>query len=177
MTGTHNSMSYLKPQWYLRPFAWIARCQSKTIEQQIKDGVRLFDMRIRFDDNHEPYFAHGLMAYKNIDVIDVLHKIPSNSYVRIILETNKYDYTQELLFKLLCQKIYYNSISIVFFEGRSKYNWEQLYDFKHNFSLTQYVGSMQSWYGKVCPYLYAKRNNKKNLKGLNNDMFALFDFL
>nr|DAH01868.1 MAG TPA: hypothetical protein [Crassvirales sp.] len=31
--GTHNSMSYLKPKrWWMRPFHFIAKCQSRHID-------------------------------------------------------------------------------------------------------------------------------------------------
>ena len=48
--ASHNSLTYYKPQWYLRPLAWIGRCQSKTIQEQYELGVRYFDIRIKYDD-------------------------------------------------------------------------------------------------------------------------------
>ena len=72
--GSHNSMSYLRPsQWWLRPFAWIGRCQSQTIgEQFIVWGVRWFDLRLAFDKKGQPYFAHGIFSYKDKDPFAIL---------------------------------------------------------------------------------------------------------
>lgn len=60
--GSHNSLTYLPvKQWYLKPFKWVAKCQSKTIDEQFCDyGVRLFDIRVKFN-NGEPVVAHGFM--------------------------------------------------------------------------------------------------------------------
>ena len=38
----HNSWSYLKPKvWWLRPFAFMARCQSKDIFEQYEPELRI----------------------------------------------------------------------------------------------------------------------------------------
>ncbi len=72
--GTHNSLSYLKPrQWWLRPVAWIARCQDMTIEEQLQYGVRYFDIRVKFHRGIA-ISGHGLMDY-DIPVHSVLHTI------------------------------------------------------------------------------------------------------
>lgn len=65
-------MSYLKPQWWLRPFAFMARCQSKNIHDQYAYGARMFDLRVVFDKSGKPYFAHGLASYKDEDVYETL---------------------------------------------------------------------------------------------------------
>lgn len=100
MIGSHNSMSYLPVrQWYLKPFWWMARCQSKTLNEQFHTyGVRLFDIRIRFDKNEEPIVAHGPIEFK-CDVLDYIGQIDKFAdkvfflnqpvYVRLILESNK----------------------------------------------------------------------------------------
>lgn len=62
--GSHNTMTYLPVrQWYLKPFWWMARCQSKDIKEQSK-YTDFFDIRVRFDKNDNPVFAHGLIEYK-----------------------------------------------------------------------------------------------------------------
>lgn len=96
--GTHNSLSYLKPrQWWLRPLAWIARCQDMTIEEQLQYGVRYFDIRVKFRNNIA-ISGHGLMDY-DIPVYTVLRDInktpvsPTSSNTpitaRLVLEDRK----------------------------------------------------------------------------------------
>lgn len=81
--ASHNSLSYAPvKQWYLKPFYWIAKCQSKNIEKQYKAGVRYFDFRL--DGSHP---AHGYIRYN----IDVLHELTflnrqGDCTVRIICE-------------------------------------------------------------------------------------------
>ena len=64
--GSHNSWSFLKPKhWWLRPFAFTARCQNIDIEKQyLLYDVRCFDLRINFDKKGELYICHGPLRYK-----------------------------------------------------------------------------------------------------------------
>ena len=65
--GTHNSATGGKLLWWLRPLAWVinptSRCQDKSIEQQLKDGVKLFNLQIT-KHNGNWVFSHGLAIYK-----------------------------------------------------------------------------------------------------------------
>ena len=65
MIGSHNSMSYLPPKrWYWRLFTPFWRCQDKTIEEQIKAGVKFFDLRVVWDRKLDCWqFAHGLVQF------------------------------------------------------------------------------------------------------------------
>ena len=65
--GTHNSATGGKLVWWLRPIGGIinltSKCQDKSIEQQLKDGVRLFNLQItKYNGNW--VFSHGLAIYK-----------------------------------------------------------------------------------------------------------------
>lgn len=63
--GTHNSLTYLKPQWWVRPFNFISKCQSLNLLEQYKRGVRLMDFRFRWNEKKEQFeVAHGLAVYK-----------------------------------------------------------------------------------------------------------------
>lgn len=72
--GTHNSATSSKLVWWQRPFSWIinltSKCQNKSIEQQLKDGVRLFNLQVTYYKNNW-YFSHGLAIYEE-DLFDVL---------------------------------------------------------------------------------------------------------
>ena len=71
--GSHNSWSYLPvKRWWMRPIAFMARCQRIDIRRQYEMGVRCFDLRIFFDNNHlgtgdgkeVMFVAHGIVKYK-----------------------------------------------------------------------------------------------------------------
>lgn len=85
VVGSHNSWSYLKPkywyQWILYPWA---KCQSKTITDQLDSDVRVFDLRVRFDLKN-----YDSTTYKNYNVINCLQVCHNNtifdySYYRLI---------------------------------------------------------------------------------------------
>lgn len=53
--ASHNTVTYPTiKQWYLRPFTFMARCQSRSHIEQYKRGARFFDIRVRFDKNGQP---------------------------------------------------------------------------------------------------------------------------
>lgn len=194
--GTHNSMTYLRPQkwygWFMIPFA---RCQRKTIEQQWNDGARCFDLRIRFTKQGEPYFAHGLYEctheVKPIDVLVQLDRLMIRynqpAFVRLILEDPDKQNYNVYYFEQLCriwethqarQSVTVNNV-LRFFGGNRKGDWAQIVEFDYKPNLTQYVGSMMEdarWYEKIMPFAYAWRRNKKNKQNPQGDI-AIYDFI
>ena len=179
--GSHDTMTYLKPtQWYLYPFQFMVKCQSKTIEEQYdKYGIRYFDLRVKFDEGNI-VFAHGLITYKG-NVWKVLEYLNSQEevWVRLLLEITKEDEIQDKFFIAFCQHVEEKYKNIKFHNGRRKYDWKQIYKFKFDEpSLDQKVSSMtwkiwDDWF----PYLYARLMNKKNIaKGTDKDFLAL-DFV
>ena len=189
LLGTHNSMSYMKPKsWWMYPINFIAKCQSKTIDQQLNSGIEVFDLRIRFDKHGIPYFAHGLVAYKGEDSVkDILNILQNQGlmdgpkYVRIILETNKPDMRQDCLFQNLVSSYISRYDKIIFYEFKRKCNWYELIPNSIYISNEQYVSSMKKpWI--FIPYIYAKLFNRKNFrKYLNSNpnfnTAYLFDFI
>lgn len=108
--GTHNSMSYLHDRrWWMRPFEPWARCQSKDIFDQYADGVRYFDLRIRFDKNGNPFFCHGLVEYElcGMSVYDLLRWLNAagSCYIRILYEGNPADDHAELLYNVFQSQV------------------------------------------------------------------------
>lgn len=65
--GTHNSGTGGKLVWWQRPIGWFihltSRCQDRTIEEQLKDGVRLFNLQVT-KYKGQWVFSHGLAIYK-----------------------------------------------------------------------------------------------------------------
>lgn len=194
--GTHNSMTYLRPQkwygWFMIPFA---RCQRKTIEQQWNDGARCFDLRIRFTKQGEPYFAHGLYECTHkanpAHVLEELYKLMlrdnEQAVVRLILEDPDKQNYNVYYFEQLCrvwethqarQSVTTNKV-LRFFGGNRKGDWAQIVEFDYKPNLIQYVGSMMEdarWYEKIMPFAYAWRRNKKNKQNPQGDI-AIYDFI
>ena len=67
MIGSHNTMTYLKPQkWWMKLINFTSKCQSKDIEEQYAAGVRYFDIRVCIGehDSLPTHYGHGLIRYK-----------------------------------------------------------------------------------------------------------------
>lgn len=138
--GSHNTMTYLRPsQWWLRPFAWIGRCQSESIGVQfITWGVRWFDFRLAFDKKDgKPYFAHGIFSYKDknvfaiLDYLNTLASPDDKAYVRLLNERDS-EFNKKC-FKHFCDSIdNYPSTNgkyrnLIFCGGQNKKDWKMIY--------------------------------------------------
>lgn len=188
MIGSHNSLTYLPVrQWYLKPFGWMARCQSKPILDQFANyNIRLFDFRVRFK-NGEPIIAHGPFEFKSGKDCTILEflfwvneaakSFNTPAYVRLILESNKKmkdQDKQELCFQEFCEYCIHKYPNITFFGGNRKYDWKVVYEFnvinpilidKYSSTTNIFGGKKDSWTAKLddfWPWLYAKLYNKKN---------------
>lgn len=180
--ASHDTMTYLPPKkWWLYPFRFMARCQSKSIQEQYENyGIRFFDLRISFDKNLKPEFRHGLIAYKaNVDKILNYLNDKGDVITRLIYE--KGDNT--FLFKEFCAKVEKKYPNIKFCEGRKKKGWEVYYDFKNNpsyedkYSSNNYKGTTGTILDDWFPWLYARFHNKKNVaRGTNKD-YLMIDFV
>lgn len=101
MIGTHNSLSYMPVyQWWLKPFFWVARCQSKDLLEQYNAGTRWFDFRCKRGVNGRYWAGHGLITY-NVHVDAMLEVLSERCkyasdlvFVRLMLEdnSNKYEF-------------------------------------------------------------------------------------
>lgn len=67
MIGSHNSMSYLPPKnlWGKITRLW-NKCQDKTLEEQYRDKVRYFDIRINLYGD-EWHFVHNKVDFGLVD--------------------------------------------------------------------------------------------------------------
>ncbi len=135
--ASHNTMSFLKPQWWLRPFAFMAKCQSKGLHDQYHAGARMFDLRIAFERDGTPYFAHGLASYKGVNVYKTLnwlsmmsrmHKYDTGELVivRVLNESN----TDEARFADFCREIDEKYVDIQFCGFRNKNNKGQMWEWR-----------------------------------------------
>lgn len=206
--GSHNTMTYLKPsQWWLRPFAWMGKCQSKDIRDQfICYGIRWFDLRLTFDKkNSTPYFAHGLFSYKEIDPFTILNFLEAVSkavqekvYIRLINERNS-DFNKKC-FTLFCKKVEEKYPNLIFIGGQNKKDWKIIYSFKNepdipvidkysscNHDTCEYdkqgkeikhIDNISTIIDDIYPEWYAKKNNLKNRnKYQDQNVYLIQDFI
>lgn len=167
LKGTHNSMSYLPPekwwQWLLRPFA---QCQRKTLNEQVKSGMQVFDLRIYRDKHNVWKFAHGLVGFKDATFWNTVSMLPKGAIVRLILERSN-SAEDERAFVELCRYVEQHHTD-TFIGGRRKKGWKLLYDFKANAQydsyIHQWVGSMAPdarMYERILPWAYARRLRRR----------------
>ena len=194
--GSHNSWSYLPlTKWWMKPFAWMARCQKKNVWLQKDDyNVKLFDLRVRFDsETGLPVVCHGLMEFETPNsIIDEFLKIlGKNHYVRVVLEMNKHDEFQEFKFKEFCKNLQSNYSDVHFFGGNNRTDWgckNPIYDFhtpledmddKYSSVTTLFPNGPKwlKWVDDLCPVLYAKLHNKENIEKGTNHKWLFIDFV
>lgn len=108
--GSHNSATGEKSANFLsklvKPFA---KCQSKTLKQQLEDDVQAFDFRVRYK-NDKLIIVHGLWN-SGLNINTILKKIVSHArfsnkeyYVRIIYTGEVYDENYHK-FELWCKRV------------------------------------------------------------------------
>lgn len=179
--GSHNTMSYLPPRyWWMRPFRFLAKCQSKTLLEQLDARAEAVDLRVCFDRKGVAQFAHGAMTFQcHVPFEKVLDRLPPYTAVRLILERERRA-SDERQFMRLCRAVESAYPWLAFFGGYSKRPWCKLYTFKSEengeLPLHQHVGSMAidaRWYEKIIPALYHRRKgHARPSAGIN-----LYDFI
>lgn len=198
--GSHNSLSYAKTKkWYMKPFAWMARCQKVDLHDQFyKYGVRYFDVRIDYKKDGTRVFKHGSAIWdlKVWEVIPTLNKMANTVnepvYVRVILENNFKSHDQAFKDKEFiedCAWFKDTYENLIFVGGRRKYDWERLYDFKtkeptlddkYSSTTHPFGGDKKSIFAKIddfWPWFYAKTHNKKHYKEGTKEDVLFLDFV
>lgn len=177
--GTHNSLTYHSPQWWVRPLNFIGQCQSLTIEQQYEMGVRYFDFRLRYDKNGR-YAAHGFLSYKKIafDYIFGFLNRKGDCLVQLILENHFWEESkgEEKFYDdvFLLKRTYPN---IRFTGGQKKRVWRSVV-FLPQYPLKR---CFEGFEGKELkfpyPKKYAKKNNARYWQEVDDEAYSLFDFI
>ena len=170
--GSHNSWSYLPVRkWWMKPIAFMARCQNIDIRKQYEMGVRCFDLRVRFDSDGNMIVAHGIIEYKDAHALIALMWLDDRKdcYVRVLHEArSEKQYTKYSVesFKKFCCMLENNFKNTRFWCGRNLYNWKTDYDFGDDPYYDEKYGSVSDmkWLYGWWPWLYAKLHNRKNLK-------------
>lgn len=176
--GTHNSLTYLRPQWWLRWMNFTARCQNLTIQEQYKAGVRYFDFRIKFT-RKGIRAGHGPMTYKaDFDSLFNFLNGKGDCIVNIVLENRRWQgrkkdaefvsYVDWLVSRYPC---------IHFVGGDRKRPWEKLIFLQG----VPARACFEFYEGKnfkfPYPLKYARKKNKEYWKGVNDSVYSLFDFV
>lgn len=188
--GSHNSMSYMEPISKIgKLFRFNIRCQRKTVYEQYHEyGIRLFDLRLYFNEVGRGYFKSGkymLDTYTIFQHLDFLNK-QGDAYVRISLEESHKDHYKynadfvESRFMSICHTFEIMYPGITFFGGERTYDNTILHLFRSEYSYKlfnnidfdrngEYYNSKKSIkhylykiIESICPLLYAKIINKKN---------------
>ena len=191
--ASHNTFSYAEPlQWWLRPFAFVARCQSKTLTEQFGEGIRIFDLRLRREKDGEWVIAHNAFVYargiKILHALEWLDEVARESdlpvYVRVLHEVRnerQEKYSSGIEFNIMCDWLNRTYRNIRFFGGQRVMDWRQDYVFppQNYIDYTELHASMRwpkwlHWW----PWLYARLYNGRNEREFaDKDMVAFVDFV
>ena len=197
--ATHNTMSYRKPkQFWAKLIPFIARCQSVDYKKQHELGAKGFDLRLFWDKHGKLEFRHGIVSYNADDIDEILEYANENKiYVRIILEIRDYnakhiENLDEIKQKFIdfCSQIETKYTNIKFYGGNTLNNWETIYEFKNKYNIKEVplYSSVTSLFNSkskflriiddLCPWIYAKLNNKKNINVYkDSDCMLVVDFI
>lgn len=162
----------------------IATCQTLDIRQQYEAGVRYFDLRVEFnEDGSKYYITHNIVKYKH-DLINDLKFLNSkrNIYCRVTLDyRDEKKTTKEQIeyFKLFCNKLSYNFVNITFVGGYALAPHKEICDLgTYGPHVTEVYSSVsKTRFAGWCPWLFAKRNNKRLLDKYQHDSFLMIDFI
>lgn len=168
----------------MRPFNFMSRCQSKSIREQFnRYNVRIFDLRVFFDRNHNPYIRHGLMdyGYRGVEQnLSFLNSRKTTVYVRVILESGRREYNGSAgdMFCIYCKYLEDRYPNLKFLEGVRKFDWKRLYDFGNacppmeaDFSSVKGSKIDDLW-----PGLYARKHNRKAIRNCKAK-YLMLDFV
>lgn len=171
----------------------IARCQCRNITSQYYDGVRMFDLRLRWDSKANDFtLAHGIVTYLGRYFHDLLwldeqaYNKDEDIYIRVLLEDSgkANDFIDER-FAEKCRALERRFTSLKFIGGfPARKRWrEYLYKFKTKEPSIdeQHVSVSGKWWQFV-PKRWAKKNNKRvriikeEVETIKSD-FLMLDFI
>lgn len=197
--ATHNTMSYRKPkQFWAKLIPFVARCQSVDYKKQHELGAKGFDLRLFWDKNGKLEFRHGIVSYNADDIDEILEYANENGiYVRIMLEIRDYNAkhienldTLKQKFKDFCSQIEAKYTNIKFYGGNALNDWETVYEFKNKYDIKEVplYSSVTSLFNPknkflkiiddLCPWIYAKLKNKKNINAhKDKNCMLVVDFI
>lgn len=183
--GTHNSATGGQLVWWLRPLAWLvnatSKCQAKSIEEQLEDGVRLFNLQVT-KYGGEWVFSHGTAIYKEelFSTLSLMQRYATQEkpiYFQLVLDDNWFTGQPAEEFKelveLIVEDLKGDNLKMLYawIEGSEEYPYLsgiQLSYEEHYWTLSwakKYAKSLLDWL--PLPKRHARRYNaeyKKNCK-------------
>lgn len=192
--ASHNSWSYLPVRkWWMRPLNFIARCQNKTIYQQYHMGVRMFDLRLRWDKDFEEFVtAHGIVTYRDaykvqLDALNFTAELEKQPiHIRVLLEdSGREDITIDGYFAQQCRDLQKRFEKLTFIGGwPARKRWRQkLFNFgTEEPSIDEQHVSVSGKWWQLVPKRWAKKNNKsvriikEEVETIKSD-FLMLDFI
>lgn len=151
-----------------------------------------------WDKDGKLEFIHGIVSYNADNIDEILEYANEHEiYLRIMLEIRDYNAKyikniDEIKQKFIdfCSQIETKYPNVKFYGGNSLDNWKTIYKFKNKpkmkeIGLYSSVTSLFNSNSKflriiddLCPWIYAKLNNKKNINAYkNNDCLLVIDFI
>ena len=191
--GTHNSGTSSKLVWWQRLFAPImhltSRCQSRSISEQISDGIVLFNFQVCYYRN-DWHFSHGMCIYtgKLMDAIhmiqDELNKDKSKKiYIQLSLDKNfligqNIDEYNKLVNLLITE---YENDRLIFLSCIVEKGDIIHINLKHGLNYSEHYWTLtwgklngESWLDKLpLPKRHAKKFNKGYIESCKKDVLML----
>ena len=175
--GTHNSGTGGELVNWLKPLAWVinptSKCQDRSIQEQLIDGVRLFNLQVAFV-NGKWRFSHGLALYKE-DFFETLAMMKACAtkeepiYFQLYLDKcfwckqdiEEFEFLVEQLKREYC---YENFVMLsAWVEGTEVYYHgcgKNFFYAEHYWTLGWAKNAARKWYDKLpLPKFHAKRYN------------------
>lgn len=181
--GSHNSATGEKGYGFISKLVSIfAKCQSKTIKEQLDFGVNYFDIRIKYVhiDKHirELVCAHGIWRTEK-SVYSILNEInkANNKYVNVTYEGNIDSKTMTVIynnFKSLYPNINFIGANI------KKPNWTNIESSNTIELINKYIKLDKStWHTYIpIPWLWKKiYYNKVEVDNINDGKIVVTDFV
>ena len=192
--GTHNSGTSSKLICWQRLFGGLlnltSRCQNRSIEEQLEDGIVLFNFQICYYRS-DWHFSHGLCIYEDklFDALRLINEelsrdIDKKIYIQIALDKNFLVGQDKIEFDNLVSKLldeYNNDRLIILWcliEGENEFLY---YDYKCKINYSEQYWT--SYWGKVSgkglldrlplPKRHAKKYNQEYKDKCNTDILML----
>jgi hypothetical protein len=193
--GTHNSGTSSKLVWWQRPFAWIlhltSRCQTLSIEEQLKRNVRLFNLQItRYKKDW--VFSHGMCIYtgKLYDALNVMVQYATEDspvYFQLLLDKNFLLGQNKVEFRKLVDDLIdelkgtHVHMRYAYIEKGHEYPYNDLSikldESEHYWTTSWADANAESWIDYLpLPKRHAKKYNKK-YKEENKRDYLMLDFI
>lgn len=192
MIGSHNTFSYLpiKNRWmsFLKP--WY-KCQDKDIIQQINNGAKFFDIRVKFDKKGLLNIVHNKVVFDineiqfwrlMVDVKNLAKELNTKLYFRVILDIRKEPKDKKHQLKLFKSFIYqFNKFDerICLDHSIIYWNWDYTYYYNNQFNIIEDHASVKAkWYEYILgTKYYATKVGYKYINEHSSKNIYLLDFI